>query len=136
MSNQVETDFLEIAVCGLHMQGFPLSNQLTELGGKYFETTQTAASYRLYALETLPKKPGLIKVLQKGQPIELEVWKLPKSSFGDFLQKIPSPLGLGKVQLQDDREVIGFICEPYAIKNAEDITDFGGWRNFSANRSR
>ncbi|WP_425357348.1 allophanate hydrolase-related protein [Marinomonas posidonica] len=26
----------------------------------------------------------------------------------------------------------GFICEPYAIVNATDITHFGGWRSYLA----
>jgi allophanate hydrolase len=40
---------------------------------------------------------------------------------------VPSPLGIGNLQLIDGRTVKGFICEPFGIIGAEDITSFGGW---------
>ena len=49
-------------------------------------------------------------------------------AFGDFVSKIPSPLGIGKVLLEDGKSVPGFIAEPIATAGARDISDFGGWR--------
>jgi len=59
------------------------------------------------------------------------VWELPLSAFGSFVALIPSPLGIGKVELADGTEAPGFICEGYAAEwpGAEDITAAGGWRN-------
>jgi allophanate hydrolase len=37
---------------------------------------------------------------------------------------------LGSVQLADGTEVPGFLCEPSALTDAEDITSFGGWRSY------
>ncbi len=48
---------------------------------------------------------------------------------------IPAPLGLGKVELADGSWETGFICEPYGLAGAEDITDHGGWRAWLASRS-
>jgi allophanate hydrolase len=45
---------------------------------------------------------------------------------------IPSPLGIGTLQLADGSSVQGFICEPHALVGAQDITHFGGWRAYIA----
>ena len=48
---------------------------------------------------------------------------------------IPSPLGIGSVTLIDGSEVRGFICEPYALEDAPDISSYGGWRAYLASRT-
>jgi allophanate hydrolase len=48
--------------------------------------------------------------------------------FGDFVAGIPSPLGIGTIELEDGSTVQGFLCESYATASARDITSFGGWR--------
>ena len=55
---------------------------------------------------------------------------MPEHAFGSFVDLIPSPLGIGKVELADGRWVNGFICEGYAFGGARDVTDFGGWRAY------
>ena len=77
-----------------------------------------------------PYRPGLIKDEQQGQSIEVEVWRMPSSNFGEFMLGIPHPLGIGKALLEDGEEVNSFICEGYAVNNAKDITHFGGWRAY------
>jgi allophanate hydrolase len=56
------------------------------------------------------------------------------AAFGRFVQNIPAPLGIGKVTLDDGSQVSGFLCEPYAIKGAEEVTELGGWRAYIASR--
>lgn len=125
---------MEIAVVGAHLQGQPLNWQLTERQARLVRTTRTAPSYRLYALKgTIPAKPGLVfdpKV--SGPGIEVEVWAMPEDTVGSFLAGIPSPLGLGTLQLEDGSTVKGFICEPVGIEGAEEITHLGGWRAYRA----
>jgi allophanate hydrolase len=71
-----------------------------------------------------------------GVPIEVEVWSLPRPAFGGFVAMIPAPLGIGKVQLANGREVCGFLCEGHAlVRGAEDISHFGGWRSYLAKRA-
>ena len=41
---------------------------------------------------------------------------------------------IGNLLLADGRSVKGFICEPWALADALDITEFGGWRAFIASR--
>lgn len=122
---------LPIAVVGAHLAGLPLNGQLRERGARLLEATTTAAAYRLFALPgTTPPKPGLLRVAQGGARVAVEVWELPLREAGSFLALVPSPLGLGSVELVDGRRVHGFVCESHALDGAEDITAFGGWRAY------
>jgi allophanate hydrolase len=124
---------LKLAVVGAHLQGMPLHGQLAERGCRLLARTRTSPHYRLYALSgTVPPKPGLARVAEGGRAIELEVYEMPQSQVGSFLELIPPPLGLGSVELEDGRWVKGFICEPSALAGAQDISGFGGWRAYRA----
>ena len=91
---------------------------------------QNSPHYRLYALPGGPPfRPGLVRDLQSAA-IDVEVWAMPADQVGSFLQLIPAPLGLGKLELDDGRWVNGFICEPCGIEGATDISGFGGWRAY------
>jgi allophanate hydrolase len=118
-------------VVGAHLSGMPLNHELTSRDAVFVERTVTADSYRLYALaNTTPPKPGLARSAGGGQPIELELWDVPAAAFGSFVAGIPAPLGIGTLELADGRQVKGFICEPQALEQATDITEFGGWRRY------
>lgn len=54
----------------------------------------------------------------------------------DCVAGIPAPLGIGTLELADGRAVKGFICEPWALAHAVDITSFGGWRAYLAEGQR
>ncbi|MCM2342046.1 allophanate hydrolase [Rhodoferax sp.] len=124
---------LPLAVVGAHLSGMPLNSQLTERGARLIQSTHTAAHYRLYALPgTTPPKPGLKRVAGQGAAIAVEVWNMPLQQLGSFLALIPSPLGLGKLELADGSWVIGFICEGVALDAALDVTGHGGWRAYMA----
>jgi allophanate hydrolase len=125
---------VRVAVVGAHLTGMPLNFQLTGRNAVLVEQTLTADTYRLYALPgTVPPKPGLAKA-DSGQPIIVELWDMPIARFGEFVAEIPAPLGIGNLLLADGRSVKGFICEPWALADALDITEFGGWRAFIASR--
>lgn len=126
---------ITVAVVGAHLSGMPLNDQLTERGATLLEATTTAGSYRLYALPgTVPPKPGLKRVTEGGEEIAIELWSMPVEHFGSFVGLIPAPLGIGTLETADGRLVKGFICEPWALEDAEDITSFGGWRAYIASR--
>jgi allophanate hydrolase len=124
-------DRVSIAVVGAHMSGLPLNGQLTELGGRFECTGETAPVYRLYALPGgPPQRPGMVRVAEGGGAIALEVWSLPANQIGSLLRKIPAPLGLGTVTLADGSALPGFLCESHATAGATDITSLGGWRAY------
>ena len=126
-------DEIAIAVVGAHLSGMVLNGELKGLGGRLIEAAATAPDYRLYALNTTPAKPGMLRVAKgTGSPIALEVWALPAAAFGKFVAAIPPPLSIGTVRLADGRGVKGFIVEPAGVEGARDITAFGGWRAFMA----
>jgi allophanate hydrolase len=127
---------VSVAVVGAHLTGQPLNWQLTSRGARLIKTCKTAPGYRLYALAgTVPPKPGLVRDESfEGPGIELEVWAMPEDQFGGFVAAVPAPLGIGSATLDNGSVVKCFICEGYAIASAEEITSYGGWRNYLAAR--
>jgi allophanate hydrolase len=124
-------DRARLVVCGAHLEGLALNWQLKQRGARLVETTQSSPDYQLYALAGGPPyRPGMVRVKEGGVAIAVEVWELPSSELGSFLTGIPAPLGLGKVQLADGRWESGFICEPYGLAGAVEISHLGGWRAY------
>jgi allophanate hydrolase len=126
---------IQVAVCGAHMSGLPLNHQLTDRGGRLILTTKSAAKYRLYALAgSGVRRPGIVRA-ENGSAIELEIWEMPAVGFGTFVAGIPAPLGIGTIELESGNVVQGFICESYVTQSAEDITHYGGWRHYLAQKT-
>ena len=128
----VPSDRIEIAVVGAHLSGLPLNRELVELGASFSREVETTADYRLFALPgSSPPKPGLLRVGDgAGAAIKAEVWTLDPAGFGAFVAKIPAPLGIGNIRLKDGGSVKGFLVEAEAVKAAEDVSHFGGWRAY------
>src|SRR6202035_5728559 len=57
--DQADVDLL---VVGAHLSGQPLNHELLAAGGTLLGPAATAPAYRLYALDTQPPKPGLVRV--------------------------------------------------------------------------
>ncbi|WP_445679955.1 allophanate hydrolase [Radicibacter daui] len=122
---------IAVAVVGAHMRGLPLSRQLTEIDGRFIREARTAPCYRLYAFDALmPARPGLVRTAEDGGAIALEIWDVPAAAFGGFVAGIGSPLGIGRIRLEDGDEVAGFLCEATAIRGTREITALGGWRAY------
>ncbi|OBI67175.1 allophanate hydrolase [Mycolicibacterium fortuitum] len=117
----------ELAVFGAHLRGQPLEHQLTGRGARWAGPITTAPHYRLYALDTVPPKPGLIRVGDGGAPIVGERWLLSPAALGEFLAELPAPMLLGKVELDDGRWITGFGCDHTAPTQGRDITEYRGW---------
>lgn len=124
---------IPVAVCGAHLEGMPLNWQLTDRKASLVQSTTTAPCYEFYALAGGPPyRPGVKRVADGGRAIAVEVWEMPTEYFGSFVAGIPAPLGIGKVELADGSWVPGFICEPYGMDDADDITALGSWRDYIA----
>ena len=129
-------DCIRVAVVGAHLTGMPLNSQLTDRHATLVARTFTSPDYRLYALaNTTPPKPGLVRS-GDGGAIEIELWDMPLSHFGSFMALIGAPLGIGTLTVADGSSVKGFICEPWAIADATDITRYGSWRNYLLSRPK
>ncbi|MBR0794473.1 allophanate hydrolase [Bradyrhizobium jicamae] len=130
-------DEIPIAVVGAHLSGMALNGELTALDARLLEETVTAPDYKLYALDTTPPKPGMLRVeAGAGRAIRLELWAMSPAAFGTFVAAIPPPLSIGTIRLADGREAKGFIVEPVAIDRARDISAYGGWRAFMAEKAK
>lgn len=131
------SDEIPIAVVGAHLSGMALNGELRALNGKLIEATKTAPDYKLYALQTTPPKPGMLRLeAGTGASIELEIWSLSSSAFGKFVNAIPAPMAIGTIRLADGRSVKGFLVEPEVLGEARDITAYGGWRKFMAEAAK
>jgi len=125
-------DSIRLAVVGAHLEGMPLHWQLTSRNARFVAATETAPSYKLYAMaESVPPKPALVHDTT-GAAIKVEVYELGVAEFGSFVAEVPPPLAIGTVTLADGSSVKGFVAEPRALIGAEDITHLGGWRAFIA----
>lgn len=123
-------DTVKLAVVGAHLEGMPLHHQLTSRNASFVAATETAPSYRLYAIaNSTPPKPALV-FDETGTSIAVEVYELGIEAFGSFTAEVPAPLAIGTVTLADGSTVKGFVAEPRALIGARDITEFGGWRAY------
>ena len=130
LEGRMET--VKLAVVGAHLKDMPLHWQLTSREARFIGETKTAPAYRLYAMaDSVPPKPALVHSAD-GAAIALEIYELDMAAFGGFVADVPPPLAIGTVTLEDGSLVKGFVAEPRAIVNAEDITDLGGWRAYMA----
>jgi allophanate hydrolase len=127
---------ISVAVVGAHLSGQPLNHQLTARGARLVRAGRTSRHYRLYLLAgTAPPKPALVRDPDgEGEGIDLEIWTVPEDRFGSFVADVPHPLAIGNVELDSGEWVKGFVCEPVAIRGADEITRFAGWRQFLASR--
>lgn len=132
---------IPLIVFGAHLRGQPLNRELRSLGASFVGDVETTSDYRLYALNTVPPKPGLTGPVGQGGSGETgaagtriagEEWLVSPAGLGHFLDALPAPMALGQVTLSDGRSVTGFTCQPAAVEGAEDISRFGGWRGYLA----
>ena len=122
-------DAVSLCVFGAHLVGQPLNHELRQLGATLVGDITTAPHYKLYALDTVPPKPGLVDD-SEGAAISGEEWRISVAGLGKFLAGLPAPMTLGSFELADGRELVGFSCNPGALKGANDITEFGEWRTY------
>jgi len=127
---------VRLAVVGAHLTGMPLNHQLVACGAQLIKSTRTAPRYRLYLLEgTQPPKPGLVESGDAtGHAIDVEIWNMPTGRYGPFVAAIPAPLGIGTIELADGSRVQAFVCTQTIARGARDISEFGGWRKFTASQ--
>ncbi len=132
LEGRMET--VKLAVVGAHLKDMPLHWQLTSRNARPLGEARTAPSYRLYAMaDSMPPKPALVYSDADGRggaSIALELYELDMAAFGSFVAEVPPPLAIGTLTLEDGSLVKGFVAEPRAIANAEDITALGGWRAY------
>ncbi|MBV7692217.1 glutamyl-tRNA amidotransferase [Limnobaculum sp. M2-1] len=111
------------------MRGLELNPNMLKAGGVFVREDKTDAHYRIWSIND--RHPGMIRVMEGGTSVSLEIWELPLSSFADLLMSEPAGLAIGKVKLQDGSEVLGVLAEPWLTEGQKEITDLGCWRKYT-----
>jgi hypothetical protein len=62
----------------------------------------------------------------------VEVWSVPAAGVATVLLQEPPGLSIGKVKLADGSVVLGVLGEPILCEGQKEITQFGGWRAYTA----
>jgi hypothetical protein len=122
-----------LAVNGTLMRGLELNPNLIAVSATFVRETITAATYRLWSIAD--RHPAMIRVLDGGAAIVVEVWSVPAEGLATILANEPAGLCIGKVMLADGSEVLGVLGEPALCEGQKEITDAGGWRSYIATSS-
>lgn len=125
-------DAVLLAVNGTLMRGLELNDHLTAVGAVFLAEAQTAPSYRLWSIND--RHPAMLRVTEGGHAIALELWSVPAAGLCQILQQEPPGLCIGKVLLSDGQEILGVLGEPFLCHGQRDITAWGGWRAYRAQR--
>lgn len=125
-------DLVDLVVIGAHLRGQPLNGELRDRGATLVGPVRTAPVYRLWALDSSPPKPGLLRVRAAGASVRGEHWRLPAAALGTIVAALPTPMTIGPVELDDGRALPGFLVEASAVEGVPDITAYGGWREYLA----
>jgi gamma-glutamylcyclotransferase (GGCT)/AIG2-like uncharacterized protein YtfP len=119
-----------LAVNGTLMRGLALNPNLVSVGAVFVRETTTAAVYRLWSIAD--RHPAMIRVVDGGAAIAVEVWSVPANALATLLVSEPAGLCIGKVMLADGSEVLGVLGEPVICEGQKEITSAGGWRAYRA----
>ncbi|WP_088893756.1 allophanate hydrolase-related protein [Leptolyngbya ohadii] len=121
---------LYLAVNGTLMRGLELNPNLLNVGATFVKETETAPVYRLWSIND--RHPAMMRVTEGGRSIALEIWAVPAAGLAAVLMQEPPGLAVGKVLLNDGETVLGVLGEPFLCENQLEITEWGGWRAYTA----
>jgi len=123
---------VQLAVNGTLMRGLELNPNLVAAGAEFVRETMTRPVYRLWSIGD--RHPAMVRSTDGGVAIAVEVWSVPAEGLTSILLKEPAGLSIGKVQLDDGSEVLGVLGEPILCEGQREITAFGGWRQYIAQK--
>ena len=119
-----------LAVNGTLMRGLDLNRNLGDLGARFDREATTDAHYRLWSVDD--RHPAMMRDRAGGREIHVELWKIPRAGLSVLLQKEPAGLCVGRIWLLDGSVVLGVLAEPWLCEGRREITEWGGWRAYTA----
>ncbi len=122
-----------LAVNGTLMRGLALNANLVAIGATFVREDETEACYRLWSIDD--RHPAMVRAPGTGTRIALELWDVPQSGLAQLLLSEPPGLAIGKVLLRDGSVVLGVLGEPFICEGQREISEFGGWRAYTASGS-
>jgi hypothetical protein len=123
-----------LAVNGTLMRGLKLNSNMTAAKATFVRETMTEPAYRLWTIND--EHPAMLRVTDgTGIKVAVEVWSVPTAGLATILLNEPPGLCIGKVRLEDGSIVLGVLGEPALVEGHREITAYGGWRGYLAQRS-
>jgi hypothetical protein len=129
-----ETDMVLLAVNGTLMRGLELNPNLLNVGANFVEETSTEPAYRIWSIAD--RHPAMQRFATGGVSVAVEIWAVPPAGLATILQQEPPGLSIGKVKLADGREVLGVLGEAILCEGRTEITRYGGWRAYIADKPK
>ena len=124
-------DPVPFAVNGTLMRGLELNRNLLNVGATFVREDATAPCYRLWSIGD--RHPAMIRTTDgSGVSVALEVWDVPPAGLAAVLTSEPPGLAVGKVPLAGGAEVLGVVGEPFLVEGQREITEYAGWRSYTA----
>ncbi len=119
-----------LAVNGTLMRGLELNPNLLAVGATFVREDATEPCYRLWSIDD--RHPAMMRTPGQGAAIAVELWDVPLAGLAKVLLSEPPGLAIGKVALADGTIVLGVLGEPFLCAGRREITEFGGWRAYTA----
>lgn len=122
-----------LAVNGTLMRGLELNPNMVAANATFVRETMTEPTYRLWTIND--EHPAMLRVTDgTGVKVAVEVWSVPAEGLAGILLNEPPGLCIGKVRLEDGTIVLGVLGEPALVEKHREITTYGGWRSYMAQR--
>jgi hypothetical protein len=125
---------VQLAVNGTLMRGLKLNPNMLAVGAMFSREAKTAPEYRLWTIAD--EHPAMQRVKTGGVSVALELWDVPPEGLGVVLQQEPPGLCIGKVKLEDGTFVLGVLGEAMLCEGHQEISQYGGWRNYMAQKGK
>ena len=123
-----------LAVNGTLMRGLELNPNLLAVGATFVREDTTEPCYRLFSIND--RHPAMMRTPGEGTAVAVEVWDVPMAGLAKVLLSEPPGLCIGKVALADGTVVLGVLGEPFLCAGRREITEYGGWRAYTASGKR
>jgi gamma-glutamylcyclotransferase (GGCT)/AIG2-like uncharacterized protein YtfP len=132
MTHSGRAGLVSLFVNGTLMRGEPLHGNLA--GATFIGPAQTASRYRLLSVRDI--HPAMILAgPSQGVAVSGELYDLDLGPLQHVLEEEPPGLGLGVVELQAGNLSLGIVWTAAQLPDhAEDISAFGGWREYRASQ--
>ena len=123
-------DMALLAVNGTLMRGLELNPNLLAVGATFVREDKTEPCYRIWSIDD--RHPAMMRTPGEGAAVAVEVWDVPMAGLAKVLLSEPPGLCIGKVALADGTVVLGVLGEPFLCAGRREITEYGGWRAYTA----
>ena len=121
-----------LAVNGSLMRGFTLNKNLLAVDAEFVREANTSNQYRMWSIND--QYPAMQRDSDRGQKIQVEIWKMTPHALVKLVENEPPGLCLGKIELVDNQWVLGILGEGHICQGMQEITKWGGWRNYFSDK--